>query len=245
MKFRYLWMEMRLVLRNARFTIFTLATPAVLFLVYAGLWGGANRFPDGTPVSASLMVSMAAYGAMGAALSTGATIAVERGLGWQRQLRLTPLSGVGYLLSKALLAMLVALPAIALVSLLGRVVEGVHLSGAQWLTVTLGLWLAVLPFAALGVLIGQFATQDSIQPIMTALMMVLGLAGGMWIPAQVVPGWMRHVMEATPTYWLREVGQSAFSPAASLRTAILVLGGYALVAAGLAARRYVTDTARV
>lgn len=245
MNITYLVTEARLILRNSRFTIFTVALPAALFLLYCGMWGGAGAtYPDGTPVTASLMVSMAAYGAMGAALSTGASIAVERGIGWQRQLRLTPLSGPGYMLTKATLAMLMALPAIALVCLLG-LLRGVDLDAGQWLTVTLGVWIAVIPFAVLGIMVGQLATADSLQPIVSGLMMVLGLAGGMWIPAQVVPDWMLHVMKFTPTYWLREIGQSAFAPHAHLGTAAAVLVGYAAVAGLLAARRYATDSARV
>ena len=37
------------------------------------------------------MVSMGLFGSMSAAIGSGGTIAVERGLGWNRQLRLTPL----------------------------------------------------------------------------------------------------------------------------------------------------------
>jgi ABC-2 type transport system permease protein len=37
------------------------------------------------------MVGLAAFGTMGAVLSSGARIAAERSTGWNRQLRLTPL----------------------------------------------------------------------------------------------------------------------------------------------------------
>ncbi|MEV6524684.1 ABC transporter permease [Longispora sp. NPDC051575] len=245
MNFRYLAIEARLVLRNSRFTVFTVVMPSVLFLIYCGLWAkNGATYPDGSPVAASLMVAMAGYGSMGAALSTGAQIAMERGIGWQRQLRLTPMSGVTYMLTKGLLAMLMAFPTIALVSLLG-VIQGVELGGGQWFRLIFGLWLAAAPFAVLGIMIGQYATVDSLQPIVSGLMMVLGLLGGMWIPAQIVPDWMQNIMKITPTYWLREVGQAAFAPHPVLGTAAAVLGGYAVLAGLLAARRYVTDTARV
>jgi len=245
MNLRYLLFEIRIVLRNSRFIIFTVALPSILFLIYAGIFGGqGDNYPDGTPVRASLMVSMAAYGAMGAALSASSSIAVERGLGWQRQLRLTPLSGVGYLFTKTALAMLLALPAIGIVSVLGAIM-GVRMDAGQWFTVTVGLWLAVLPFAVMGLVIGQFTTMDSQQPVVSAVTITLGLIGGLWIPAEIVPDWMRVIMKATPTYWLREIGHSAFAAHAAIATAVSVLGAYALGAAFIAARRYSRDAVRV
>jgi ABC-2 type transport system permease protein len=245
MNLRYLLFEIRILLRNSRFIIFTVALPAVLFLIYSGIFGGqGENYPDGTPVRASLMVSMAAYGAMGAAFSTSSSIAVERGLGWQRQLRLTPLSGAGYLLTKTALAMLLALPAIIVVSVLG-VVMGVRMDAGQWLTVTVALWLAVLPFAVMGLVIGQFTTPDSQQPVVSAVTITLGLIGGLWIPAEVVPDWMRMIMKATPTYWLREIGHAAFAPHPAVATAVSVLAAYAVAASFIAARRYSRDSARV
>jgi ABC-2 type transport system permease protein len=245
MNLHYLMLETRVILRNSRFLTFTLIMPAVLFVIYVGLWGGSGAtFPDGTPVAPSLMVSMSGYGAMGAALSTGAGIAIERGYGWLRQLRMTPMSGFTYLLTKAALAMLVALPAILVVSLLGLTVGKVQLGAEQWLGVTLGIWIAVLPFATLGVVVGQFATPDSSQSIGAALMMFLGLLGGMWIPAQIVPDWMHDIMRTTPSYWLREFGQSVFSQTAQMRTGVVVLAAWTLVAALVASRRYRAEVAR-
>ncbi|WP_027345569.1 ABC transporter permease [Hamadaea tsunoensis] len=242
MNVRYLLLETKVVLRNSRFLVFTIGLPAVLFLIYLGLFGDQS-FADGTPAAAALMVSMSGYGAMGAALNTGMGIALERGYGWLRQLRLTPMSGWTYLITKAVLAMLVGIPAIGLVSGLGAVVGGVHLDARQWLTVTVGVWLAVLPFALLGVAIGQYATPDSAQTMGAALMMVLGLAGGMWFPPEIVPAWMLHVMQATPSYWLRAVGLSAVG-GGDAATGVAVLGAWAVAAALVATRRYRADLAR-
>jgi ABC-2 type transport system permease protein len=245
MNLRYLMLEARVIARNSRFLIFTLIMPAILFVIYVGLWGGLGAaYPDGTPVAPSLMVSMSGYGAMGAAMTTGMGIAIEREYGWMRQLRLTPMSGLSYFSAKAALSMLVALPTILVVSLLGLTVGGVDLTATQWLGVTLGMWLAVGPFAAIGVALGQLATADSGQAIGGGAMMILGLAGGMWIPSQVVPEWAGNLMKLAPSFWLREVGQSAVNHALDLRTAILVLAGWTVVATAVAARRYRSQLAR-
>ncbi|HZM77877.1 MAG TPA: ABC transporter permease [Candidatus Limnocylindrales bacterium] len=245
MNLRYLMLEARVIARNSRFLIFTLIMPAVLFVIYVGLWGGLGAtYRDGTPVALSLMVSMSGYGAMSAAMTTGMGIAIEREYGWMRQLRLTPMSGLSYLLAKATLSMIVALPTILVVSLLGLTFGGVRLTGPQWLGVTLGMWLACSPFAAIGVAMGQLSTADSAQAIGGASMMTLGLAGGMWIPSQIVPEWAADLMKLTPSFWLRQVGQSVVNHALDLRTAILVLAAWTAVATAIAARRYRSQLAR-
>ena len=56
-------------------------------------------------VAAYIMVSMALYGAALTAASAGAMVAMERAMGWSRQLRLTPLSPVVYISMKAMVAL--------------------------------------------------------------------------------------------------------------------------------------------
>lgn len=83
--------ELRRMLRNRRTIIFALIFPTVMFLVFGPGSQGAEQVGDGN-VSAYVMVSMALYGGALIAAATGAGVAVERALGWSRQLRLTPCS---------------------------------------------------------------------------------------------------------------------------------------------------------
>ena len=245
MNVRYLALECRRLIRNGRFLIFSLVMPSVLFLILSGMYGGKDAtYDDGASVSAAMMVSMAAFGAMSAALSTGSRVAVERGNGWQRQLRLTPMSPASDLYTKLIVAMVVAIPSIVLVSLLGATVQGVDLTPTGWLTATVGLWLAAIPFAAIGLLIGLTIPADSLPAIMGIASMLLGLLGGMWIPAQVAPEWLAGIMKATPSYWLTQVGQSALYHDKNLLTGIVVLAAYTLVAGLICARRFLTGTQR-
>src|SRR2546421_5547581 len=108
----YLILEVRRAMRSTRFLIFTIAMPIALFLLYTGIWGKNEAAIKGV-----LMVNMTCYGALTAALFAGSRVAIERSVGWQRQLRLTPLTGGGYLTAKAVTAMLLALPAVILVPL--------------------------------------------------------------------------------------------------------------------------------
>ena len=70
-------------------------------------------------VAAYILVSMALYGAALTAAAGGSMVALERALGWSRQLRLTPLNPVAYILMKAIVALAMGALAIAAVNVVG------------------------------------------------------------------------------------------------------------------------------
>jgi len=240
MSVRFLALEIRRVLRSPRFMIFTVAFPVLLFLLYVGLWGKDEA------TKATLMVGMTSFGAMAAALFTGTRVALERKAGWQRQLRLTPLSGSGYLTAKAATGMTLALAPALLVPVVGAVVEGVSLSGEGWVRVTLGVWLAAIPFALIGLLIGQIGTADSTQPITQLVMLPMALVGGIFIPVDSMPQWLLNVAHVLPSYWMGEIGRGAVPGGASstLGRDVLMLAIWAAVLSVAVIRRYRKDSAR-
>jgi ABC-2 type transport system permease protein len=174
-------------------------------------------------------------------------VSLERSVGWQRQLRLTPLSGPGYLVAKGITGMMLAIPAVVLVPIIGVVVEGVSLDPAGWLRVVLGTWLAVIPFALLGLLIGQIGTPETMQPIMSIVMMVMSLIGGIFIPIDTMPDWLLNVAHVLPSYWLGQIGRGAVTAdlATSLGKAVLVLALWTVGLGFAVVRRYQRDSARV
>lgn len=241
----YLALEIKRIVRGARFMIFTVVFPVVIYLIDANLFGGGGgAYPNSLPVSASLMVRMAAFGAMSAALFTGARVALERGAGWQRQLRLTPMSGSSYLVAKGVVSLLVALPTILLVSLVGVFVEHVRLSPGQWAQILLGVWLGIIPIVLLGLVIGLLASKDSMQPITSVVMLVLGMIGGLWIPPEIAPAGFQAVMKIFPTYWLGEIGDAALRHSTAIGPAVLALAAWAVGLALIGARRFQASLAR-
>jgi len=104
-----------------------------------------------------------------------------------RQLRVTPLPPLAYVFGKAATAILVALPALLLVSLLGVTIHHVHLRTQAWVGFLLGTWLGAIPFAALGVLIGYAFDTQSAQGGMMVVYFGLSILGGMWFPYQIMP----------------------------------------------------------
>jgi ABC-2 type transport system permease protein len=245
MRTAYLGLEAKRALRNPRFLMFTMVFPVVIFVIDVGAFGKGDVPDSTTSYAAYLMVSMAAFGAFMAAMNTGARTAVERSAGWQRQLRLTPLKPTGYLVAKGAVGTLVALPPIVLVVLVGRFFENVHLSAGGWVQVILGVWVATIPFAVLGLLVGQLATSETMQVFTSGLMIVLGFLGGILIPTTVFPNWMASIAKVLPSYWLADVGHGALLGNTDTGTAVLWLAGWTVVLAFAVVRRYQRDSARV
>ncbi len=238
----YLVLELRRAMRSTRFLIFTIAFPVLLFLLYVSMFAAGDQATTGI-----LMIDMTAFGAMTGALFAGGRVALERSVGWQRQLRLTPLSGAGYLTAKGITGMMLAIPAVVLVPLVGAVIEGVSLDATGWLRVVLGTWLAAIPFALIGLLIGQIGTPDTLQPIMSIVMLVMSLLGGIFIPIDTMPDWLLNVAHVLPSYWLGQIGRGAVTTdmVNGLGKTVLVLAVWTLVPAFLIVRRYRRDSARV
>jgi ABC-2 type transport system permease protein len=244
MKSGYLALEGKRALRNPRFLVFTVVLPVVLYLLEGSLFGDSNV--QGTSVSYAtyLMASFAAYGGFMACLNTGARTAVERSHGWQRQLRLTPLTPPAYLLGKAAVAQAVALPPILLISLVGGLFENVHLSPANWVLTVVGTWVACIPFSALGLLVGQIANAENMQVYTAGLMLLLGFIGGILFPATLFPTWLASFAKVLPSYWLADIGRGPSIGYQQLSTAILVLAIWTVVLAFAVGRRYQRDSAR-
>ncbi|MFE0023840.1 ABC transporter permease [Amycolatopsis sp. NPDC059021] len=239
----YLRLEILRIARSPQFALFTIGMPLVMFLLFGGLFGD-NVTPDGVKAGVVTMVNMAAYGAMTGALFTGARVATERTEGWQRQLRVTPMRAPGYLAVKVLSAMAVALPVILIIFAAG-LIRGEHLTPGQWLTALVSLWAGALPFAVLGLLAGLHGKGDTVGAVTGALMLPLGMFGGLWMPLEMLPDWMGTVARFLPSYWLGTLGRAPLTHSSGTGIAVLVLAAWLVVPALVVLRRFRLDTAKL
>jgi ABC-2 type transport system permease protein len=188
------------------------------------------------------MVGMAAFGTMNSVLGTGARIAAERQIGWNRQLRLTPLSTRTYFRTKVITAYTMALLTFALIYLAGFSL-GVRLSVGNWLAMTGLMLVGLIPFAGLGILMGHVLSTDSIGPAMGGTTAVFALLGGIWFP--ITSGAMHTIAEALPSYWLVQASHLGLGGGSWSSTGWIVIAAWSLGAALLAGRAYRRDTKRV
>jgi ABC-2 type transport system permease protein len=242
MSLTYLRLECLRLLRNRRALILSILMPCLLLLIFGSLYKKDSL--NGVSAAAYLMVSMGLFGAMLAAMGSGGTIAQERGVGWNRQLRLTPLPPRSYLATKIVGSFLVALPPLLVTFALAVLTLNVRLPLATWGAILLIAWLGVLPFTALGLLIGYLAKPDSVQQFSSLILLLIAAFGGIWVPAEQMPSLMRRIGEWTPAYW---VGQAARAPLfhhSISGQGILVVLAWTLIVGRVAMYRFRRDTAR-
>src|SRR4029079_14890941 len=145
-----LGLEVRRMLRNRRTLMFIVVFPSLFFFL-CGLSTRGPRAPS-PEIVAFIMINMAVYGAMVGTTAGGAAVAVERSLGWSRQLRLTPLRPAAYVVMKVLTAMVLGFVAVATVFIVGAW-NGVHVAPRVWVLSFLAAWLCSLVFAAFGLFV--------------------------------------------------------------------------------------------
>jgi ABC-2 type transport system permease protein len=236
-----LGLEIRRVLRNRRTVMFIVVFPAVFFLIF-GLPYKHTR-TAGTSVLAYIMISMAVYGAMVGTTSGGAAVAVERSLGWSRQLRLTPLRPVAYVVTKVLTAMVLGLIAVVVEYAVGAA-SGVHMPTHVWLLSGLAAWLSSLVFAAFGLFVGFLLPSENVMQYVGPLLALLAMFGGLFIPLSTLPDVLQTIAKFTPVYGVGQISRApligGFTSAALANVVIWTV----LFIAG-AMRLFRRDTARV
>ena len=211
-----LGIELRRMLRNRRTIIFTLILPAALLLSFGGQKGWQDKAGSGN-VAAYILVSMALYGAALTAAAGGSMVAMERSLGWSRQLRLTPLNPIVYILMKALVALVMGGLAIAAVNVVGLLQGKAEMPTHVWILSAMVTLFCTLTFAALGVFVGYIVPGENAMQVLGPGLALLSFLGGVFIPLNQYSSAVRHV-----AYWTPDVRRLRDRPSAPhARTALV------------------------
>ena len=241
----YFKYELIRLLRNRRFFFFSLVFPIVLFLFIGGTNKNATQDLGGYSVKFILFytVAMAGYGAMMASLAGGARIAAERSVGWNRQLRLTTLTPTQYFAGKVITAYLMALLSIVALYIAGFAL-GVRIhSVPDWIEMTGLILVCLVPFVALGIVLGHMLTVDSMGPALGGTVTLLAFFGGIFFP---LPdhGLLHEIGQLIPSYWLVQATHRGIGGPVFGAKGWLVIAVWSVVTAALAVNAYRRDTAR-
>ncbi|MET7615446.1 ABC transporter permease [Streptomyces sp. NPDC005408] len=233
----YVTLEVRRTLRDTGFVVFGIAMPVMMYLLFTNLGENASEWKTAS------MVGMAAYGAVGAALSTGGGVAEDKALGWLRQLRITPMSPRQVVTGRAITGSVTVLPSIIGVLAAGGLLNGVRLDLWQWPALTVLLWLGALPFTLLGLGNGYRLSSQTTGVVNMACNLGLSVVGGLWFPVELFPGWLRSLSQYTPANRFADLGWSTTNGSAPGLTTVAVLvawllafGSYAVISYRRAAR---------
>ena len=245
----YTKFELLRSLRNRRVFIFSLGFPILLYVFLAGAnrhnhnFGGSDTVHTGLFAPQYYMVGLLAFGTMVSAMSGGAGIAADRSVGWNRQLRLTPLSPAGYFRAKLTTSFALTAAAIILLYIAGTI-YGVRLDATQWLKMTALVLIALLPVAALGIGLGHLLTIDAMGPAMGGGTSILAFLGGTWFPL-TGGGVFIGICKLLPSFWLVQAGHVGLPGASGNPWGVegwLVVAFWSVAMAGFALWAYRRDT---
>jgi ABC-2 type transport system permease protein len=122
---------------------------------------------------------------------------------------------------------------------------GVHIALDNWVQMTGLIVIGLIPFAALGILLGHLLTADSVGPAIGGTTALFAFLGGSWFPI-TGGGFIEQLAKELPSYWVVQASRAGLGvahPWGSHGWAVIAVWSVALVA--LAARAYQRDTQRV
>ncbi len=162
----------------------------------------------------------------------------ERESGWFKRLRAAPVRRSTLLFAKGAAYAVVAALCLAVCFGFSMAVFGVRVQGS-WPGFLLCLGLTSTMAASLGLMLAALGrTQGGTRGISIAVILVLVMVGGGWMPAFLFPSWLQTVSLLTPTRWSvdafdamtwRALGFDAvLQPAAALALWTAIFGGVAL-----------------
>lgn len=234
--------QLRRLARNRQYLIFTVLLPALFMVFFTKIFGGRAPSPaDYQTFARSYLVSMMAYGALGAALSATIRLSFDRASGWLRQLRVTPVPQRTVVAVDVAVGALLTLPSLVVVALIGLVVDDVQLPVARWLALVGAMWLASVVFVALGLLIGLALDETAAGGAIGFVGVALAALGGLWVPVEFFPVSMQAVARGVPSYWYARLGRDVAAGSWPTGVSVLALAaftvGFVALAVVVARRR--------
>jgi ABC-2 type transport system permease protein len=239
----YMRLELLRALRDPFYLLLAVVAPIGFYLLFSGLFGSGPHAPGTLAGNIQIMIPVAVYGGIWACLvATGPHIASERSNGWFQYLSLLPISPWKIVVGRALVAILITLPAMLLVDGTAVLVRGVQLSAGEWLSTILLTWMGVWPFALLGIALGYVTNESTALGVTYGLFTAVTTIGGLTVPPSIMPTTMLTIAKTLPTYHAADLGwRIANGQAPELISAVvLVVWALAfLLIAALFARRAV------
>lgn len=189
--------------RTPSFALPSLLFPLIFYVLFGVLLAGGR---SGGEVARYLLATYGVFGIMGSALfGFGVTIAIERENGQLEYKRALPMPPGAVLVAKMAMAMLFAAITSVLLALIGGLVAGVSLAPWQWLALFAVNVLGVLPFCAIGLLIGTVVGGSAAPAVVNLVYLPMAFLSGLWMPLTMLPGFIGAFAPAWPSYHLAQI----------------------------------------
>jgi ABC-2 type transport system permease protein len=220
--------ELKRSWRMPQFIVPTILTPAAFYALFTLAIPAHPSPADATAILATYGVFAAIAPAL---FGFGAGVASEREQGLIELKRVSPMPAGAYVMAKLVATIATTAAALSLIDILS-LIAGARLTAAQWGALTLLHLASTIPFALVGFGIGMRLSAKGAVALANALFLGSAILGGLWVPSQMLPGWMRAVGEVLPSYHL---GQLALGLVSANTIGTATAHGLALLAMTAAA----------
>jgi ABC-2 type transport system permease protein len=132
-------------------------------------------------------------------------ISIERAQGWTRQLRLTPLSPLAYVVTKMLTSMVLGFVSVLAVYIVGFATHKPSMAGYLWIVTALCVWIGALVFAPFGLFLGYLLPTENVMQFMGFIMILLAFGGGLFVPLSQYPHALQVLAKFTPLYGVNQL----------------------------------------
>lgn len=239
------WFEFLKLMRVPAYSISVLAFPAMFYVILGALFGAFTT--QGVSAARYMVVGYSAGGVLAASLfGFGVAVASERGQGWLRLKRVSPMPPMAYFVAKIFMAFLFSSIVVGILSVLGALLHGVRFSVGDWFGMYGVLMLGVLPFASLGLAFGYLFGPNSAPMVINLVYTPVAFMSGLWIPTLSMPPLLQKIAVFLPTYHYAQLalGAAGAQSLGSSATHVLVLAGSTALFLALALWAYFRDEGR-
>jgi ABC-2 type transport system permease protein len=225
------------LLRAPAFAVPTLMFPAMFYCLFAVVF---SRGHGDFQANIYLLATYGVFGVMAPSLfGFGVSVALDRERGWLTLKRAQPMPPGAYLVSKLAMAMLFAVVIFTTLAVLSTTLAGVRLPFASWALLLLVEVLGVLPFCAIGLLVGTSVSGQAAPAIINIIYLPMSFLSGLWMQMSALPAAVRGIAPLWPAYHLGQLALGAVGqPSEGTPLAhVAVLAAITIVFLALARRR--------
>jgi ABC-2 type transport system permease protein len=233
--------------RNPQARAFTVATPVILLVLMLSIFHGGTVPFGGHAVSLAdyYVPHICVMAVVGAAFGNLInTIVSERENGVLKRRRATPVLPSALITGDVVTSMLSTLVIAAILILVGALFFHVGVTGPVLGAAALTLVVSAAAFCGMAYAICSFVgSVDAAVPVVQLVTLPLYFVSGVFVPDNVLPGWLHAIMNVLPVRPLAVTMQAAFIPATNHGArfawgALLVIVAWGAVGLFIAARRF-------
>ena len=197
------------LIRVPMFAISTLAFPLMFYVIFGLTF--ADQTAGGVGITTYMLATYGAFGVIGAALfGFGVSVATERGQGWMRLKRVSPMPPLAYFVAKVVMATMVSGLIVMALFALAATVGGVEMSTDRWAGLALVLVAGALPFSAMGLAFGYLVGPNSAPAVLNLVYLPMAFASGLWIPISQLPDVVQAAASFLPPYHFAQLALGTF-----------------------------------